>query len=61
MTLPMIRSLQNMKRLPKISLPDNNDSPPLNKKGKKRVQQVTRSFLYYGHAVDILNNMMQFK
>ena len=34
-------------------LPPADESPPLDAKGKKRVQQVVGSFLYYGRAVDM--------
>ena len=34
-------------------LPPKDESTPLDKKGKKRVQQVVGSFLYYGRAVDM--------
>ena len=34
-------------------LPPADESPPLDEKGKKRVQQVVGSFLYYGRAVDL--------
>ncbi len=30
----------------------SNDSPLLDKAGKKRIQQIVRSFLYYARAVD---------
>ena len=33
-------------------LPPPDDSPPLDAKGKKKVQQVVGSFLYYGRAID---------
>ena len=34
-------------------LPPEDESAPLDEKGKKRVQQVVGSFLYYGRAVDM--------